>query len=335
MLSRFNRCIRSSALKFRSKLPFHFSSRFVSYTQTELYNSASDNCVKFWRDAAKDVEWDTFPETIFNPHDTKSQLNYSWFSDGKMNLTETAIDRHIKNGRGEQNAIIHDSPVTNTVRHITYNSFLEQVELMAGALQERGVNVGDRVIIYMPMIPEALISIYACVRIGAIHTVVFGGFAAPELAKRILDCDPKIILSASGSKEGLNKTVEYKPLLDKAIEICQNSDAKNCDNVKNIKCIVYQREKICQAQLQDGRDEDWNNVMNKSNIRAKPVIVSATHPLYILYTSGTTGTPKGIIRECGGHAVALRWTMEYFYGLDPGDTTCFASDIGWVVGHCM
>ncbi len=238
-----------------------------------------------------------------------------------MNTCYNALDYHIEQGRGDQVAIIYDSPVTGIKQKITYKDFRDEVALFAGALKKHGIEKGDRVIVYMPMIPQAAVAMLACARIGAIHSVVFGGFAPNELAVRIDDAKPKLIVSASCGIEG-KKTIEYKPLLDKAIELAANKPSH---------CIIYQREQAA-APLAPVRDVDWNEAI-KSAVPADCVAVKATDPLYILYTSGTTGLPKGVVRDNGGHAVALKWSMKHIYGMNPGEVFWAASDVGWVVGH--
>jgi len=272
----------------------------------------------FWGEAAGAIDWYRPPSVIL---DSSNPPFYRWFSDGELNTCFNALDRHIRDGRGEQAALIYDSPVTGTIRTYTYDELLDQVARVAGVLQEIGVTKGDRVVVYMPMIPEAAISMLACARIGAIHSVVFGGFAAPELAARIDDAAPKAVLTASCGIEG-SRIVEYKPMLDQAIELA---------GTKPERCVILQRPQA-QAPMTEGRDLDWAEAVEK----AKPadcVPVRATDPLYILYTSGTTAKPKGVVRDNGGHAVALRWTMDNLYDVRPGEVFWAASDVGWVVGH--
>ena len=238
-----------------------------------------------------------------------------------MNTCFNAVDRHVNSGRGDQTALIYDSPVTDTLQKFTFRELLDQVSRFAGVLKDQGVSKGTTVIIYMPMIPQAAIAMLACARLGAVHSVVFGGFAPHELAIRINDAKPRVMITASGALEG-KKLLEYKPLLDKAIQEAEH---------KPEKCIIFQRQ-IVKAPLIAGRDLDWDELMKN----AKPVgctPVKATDPLYILYTSGTTGKPKGVVRDNGGHAVALCWSMENIYGVKPGDVYWAASDVGWVVGH--
>ena len=273
---------------------------------------------KFWGEAAKQISWHKPYQKVL---DTSNAPFYRWFTGGELNTCYNTIDIHVNNGRGNQPAVIFDSPVTNTIKQYTYSELLDKVSRFAGVLVANGVGKGDRVIIYMPLIPESLFAMLACARIGAVHSVVFGGFAPHELAIRINDAQPKLILSASCGMEG-NKVIEYKPLLNKAIELATH---------KPDKCIIYQRPQV-KANLIDGRDLDWD----EEEQRAKPVgctNVKATDPLYILYTSGTTGIPKGVVRDNGGHAVALKWTMKNIYNMEPGDVFWAASDVGWVVGH--
>ena len=284
----------------------------------KVYNSWKNDPEAFWMTAADAIDWVTKPsKALF----ADRAPVYEWFSDSEVNTCYNAVDRHVLNGRGDQKAIIYDSPMTGTKYSITFSELLEKVSVLAGALTNIGISKGDRVIIYMPMIPEGIISMLACARIGAIHSVVFGGFAANELAVRIDDAKPKAILAASCGLEP-NRIVEYKPLIDQAIELASH---------KPTTVVVFQRAE-CKAELVDGRDHDWN-VFQENAEKAPCVPVRGSHPAYILYTSGTTGAPKGVVRPTAGHLVALNWTMKNFYNVDPGEVFWAASDIGWIVGH--
>ena len=284
----------------------------------KVYNSWKNDPEAFWMTAADAIDWVTKPsKALF----ADKAPFYDWFSDSEVNTCYNAVDRHVLNGRGDQKAIIYDSPMTGTKYSITFSELLEKVSVLAGALTNNGISKGDRVIIYMPMIPEGIISMLACARIGAIHSVVFGGFAANELAVRIDDAKPKAILAASCGLEP-NRIVEYKPLIDQAIELASH---------KPQTVVIFQRAE-CKAELVDGRDHDWN-VFQENAEKAPCVPVKGSHPAYILYTSGTTGAPKGVVRPTAGHLVALNWTMKNFYNVDPGEVFWAASDIGWIVGH--
>ncbi|MEL0084236.1 MAG: propionyl-CoA synthetase [Paracoccaceae bacterium] len=284
----------------------------------KVYNSWKNDPEAFWMTAADAIDWVTKPsKALF----ADRAPFYEWFSDSEVNTCYNAVDRHVLNGRGDQKAIIYDSPMTGTKYSITFSELLEKVSVLAGALTNNGISKGDRVIIYMPMIPEGIISMLACARIGAIHSVVFGGFAANELAVRIDDAKPKAILAASCGLEP-NRIVEYKPLIDQAIELASH---------KPKTVVIFQRAE-CKAELVDGRDHDWN-VFQENAEKAPCVPVKGSHPAYILYTSGTTGAPKGVVRPTAGHLVALNWTMKNFYNVDPGEVFWAASDIGWIVGH--
>lgn len=287
-------------------------------TYKEVFQRSIQDPDGFWGEAAEAIPWYKKWDKVL---DSSKPPFYRWFAGGEMNTCYNALDRHVDNGRADQTALIYDSPVTNTIRKFTYRELLDQVSRFAGALKGLGVNKGDTVVIYMPMIPQAVIAMLACARLGAVHSVVFGGFAAHELALRINDAKPKVIISASGAVE-VKRLIEYKPLLKKAIELAVH---------KPEKCVIYQRRMV-QAELVPGMDVDWNELMTKAE-PAPCVPVKATDPLYILYTSGTTGKPKGVVRDNGGHAVALRWSLEYIYDTKPGDVFWAASDVGWVVGH--
>ena len=274
----------------------------------------------FWLDAARGIDWTVPPTRAFDPD---AGVYGRWFPDAVGNTCHNCVDRHVEAGHGERAAIIHDSPVTGTKRTISYAELRDEVSALAGALQDLGVGRGDRVILYMPMVPEAVFAMLACARLGAVHSVVFGGFAANELALRIDDCTPKVIVSAScGIEPG--RTVEYKPLLDGAIEqAAHKPDA----------CLVLQRERH-PCELVEDRDHDYVEAVERARGRDVPCAdVAATDPLYILYTSGTTGRPKGVVRDAGGHMVALNWSMGAIYGVEPGEVYWAASDVGWVVGH--
>ncbi|NGM45203.1 propionyl-CoA synthetase [Rhodobacter sp. SGA-6-6] len=284
----------------------------------DLYAKWQADPEGFWLDAAGAIDWTVKPKTALNA--ARAPL-YEWFTDGMANTCWNAVDRHVLAGRGNQLAIIHDSPVTHLKKGITYKELQARVASLAGALKAKGVTKGDRVIIYMPMIPEALEAMLACARLGAIHSVVFGGFAANELAVRIDDCTPKAIIAASCGIEP-NRIVHYKPLLDAAVDMARH---------KPDFCVIFQREQEV-AKLVEGRDVAWHTFQYGVE-PADCVPVEGNHPAYILYTSGTTGTPKGVVRPTGGHMVALMWTMRAVYDCGPGDVFWAASDVGWVVGH--
>jgi propionyl-CoA synthetase len=284
----------------------------------EIYHSSIKNKEDFWKKVSDDIFWYEKPTKILN---TDNPPFYKWFEDGVTNTCYNALDIHVNNGRGEKIAIIYDSPITNTQKKITYSELRDQVALFAGALKKQGVGKKDRVIIYMPMIPEAVVAMLACGRIGAVHSVVFGGFAANELASRIDDSKAKLIVSASCGYEP-GRTVEYKPLLNKAIELAKH---------KPNKCIVYQRDKF-KAELDPAIDISWEDSLKDVG----PVDcekMKGSDYAYILYTSGTTGLPKGIVRDIAGHIVALKWTMKNIYNINQDDVWWSASDIGWIVGH--
>ncbi|WP_255623137.1 propionyl-CoA synthetase [Saccharopolyspora sp. 6M] len=283
----------------------------------ETFRASVEEPETFWREAATALDWHRAPERVLD--DTAAPFS-RWYPDGQLNACHNALDRHVQAGHGDRAALIYDSPVTGTKKTYTYDQLLDEVARFAGALTELGIGHGDRVVIYMPMVPEAAIAMLACARIGAVHSVVFGGFAPNELAIRIDDATPKAVVTASCGIEG-KRIIEYKPLLERALELADHSPDH---------CIVLQRPQAV-AEL-GGRDLDWHEVI----ATAKPadcVPVGSTDPLYILYTSGTTGKPKGVVRDTGGYAVALTWSMRNIYDVGPGETMFSASDVGWVVGH--
>ncbi len=283
-----------------------------------LYQQSLQDPERFWEQQAQKIDWFTFPPTILSQDENEL---FRWYHGGKLNTCYLALDYHVQHGRGDQTALIYDSPVTNTKATFTYAELLAKVATFAGVLQAQGVTKGDRVVIYMPMIPESVVAMLACARLGAIHSVVFGGFAAHELALRIDDAQPKLILTASGGKE-VDRIIPYQPIVNAAIEQAEYPVST---------CIVFQRS-IVTAELTEGRDHDWESLV-RSATPASYVEVAANDPLYILYTSGTTGKPKGIVRENGGHAVVMKNSLEWVYDTKPGDVFWAASDIGWVVGH--
>ncbi len=290
----------------------------MSSVYEDVYRRAQEHPEDFWAAAAEPLYWNRRWDRVRD--DTRPPF-YRWFAGATLNTCYNCLDIHIDRGRGKQLALIYDSPVTNTIRRFTYVELRDEVARLAGALLAQGVRAGDRVVIYMPMVPEAVIGMLACARIGAVHSVVFGGFAPTELATRIDDAKPKLVLSASCGIE-VDRVIPYKPLLDDAIERSSH---------KPDRIILLQRPQE-QASLAAGRDLDWQEACADA-VPADCVSVAATDPLYILYTSGTTGVPKGIVRDNGGHAVALHWSMEHVYGVGAGDVYWAASDIGWVVGH--
>ncbi|MGI6245033.1 MAG: propionyl-CoA synthetase [Pseudochelatococcus sp.] len=288
---------------------------------SEVYARWQADPEAFWGEAAGAVSWVRAPSRIFDPGEG---VYGRWFPDATLNASYNAVDRHVEAGRGSQPAIIYDSPVADAKRVISYSGLQSEVQTLAAVLTDLGVRQGDRVVIYMPMIPEAVIGMLAVARLGAIHSVVFGGFAAPELAQRIDDTEPKAILTASCGLEP-SRVVAYKPLLDEALRLAGVNPA----------CLVFQRPQV-RAELVEGRDHDWAARVEEARAAGRsmaPVPVKATDPLYILYTSGTTGKPKGVVRDTGGYLVALSWTMKNLYGIKPGEVFWTASDIGWVVGH--
>jgi len=287
-------------------------------TYQTVYERSLGEPEAFWGKAAELIDWDVVPQQVLD--DSRPPF-YRWFPDGVLNTCHNLLDRHVDGGRADQLALVYDSPVTDTVRSYTYREFRDEVAIVAGALSDLGVEKGDRVIIYMPMVPETAMAMLACARIGAVHSVVFGGFAANELATRIDDARPVAILSAScGIEPG--RVVEYKPLLDAAIDLADHKP----------RTVMMLQRPQARATMVEGRDVDWSETVGAAS-PVDCVPVAATDPLYILYTSGTTGEPKGIVRDNGGHAVALAWSMQSLYGVEPGETYWAASDLGWTVGH--
>ncbi len=284
----------------------------------DLFDASITDPEAFWAEAATTVTWSQPPRRIL---DDDNPPFYRWFPDAELNTCANALDRHVNGGRADQPALIYDSALTDASRTYTYGDLLDHTARFAGALRDLGVGQGDRVIIYLPMIPEAAIAMLACARLGAVHSVVFGGFAPHELAVRIDDVRPKVVVSASCGIEPA-RVVEYKPMLDAAISMVEHPPQH---------CVVVQRDRL-RCDLIEGRDLDWADVMATATpVEAVPV--AATDPLYVLYTSGTTGKPKGIVRDNGGHAVALLWSMRHIYDIEAGDVFWAASDVGWVVGH--
>lgn len=288
-------------------------------TYREVLEASLSDPEAFWLEAADGIDWFRRPTRALD--DSAAPL-YRWFPDGELNVCYNALDRHVVAGRGDQPALVHDSPVTGTTSTRTYAELLDEVARCAGMLRDLGVGRGDTVVVYMPMVPEAVVTMLACARLGAVHSVVFGGFAPAELAVRIEDVRPKVVVSASCGVER-TRVIPYKPMLDEAL--ARSSHQPDY-------CVVLQREQLT-AELTE-RDVDWATLMRPGAVEPAAVVpVVATDPLYVLYTSGTTGRPKGIVRDSGGYAVAMRWSMTHLYGIGPGDAWFCASDVGWVVGH--
>jgi propionyl-CoA synthetase len=287
-------------------------------TYKEEYNASIDDPAGFWADKAQDIDWYKPASEVLTRDD---QGIHHWFADGELNTCHLALDFHVNNGRADQTALIYDSPVTQQQKKYSFRELRDAVALCAGMLRNHGVGKGDRVLIYLPMIPEAVISMLACARLGAVHTVVFGGFAPLELAVRLDDATPKVLLTASCGIE-VNRVIEYKPIVDSALDMAQHKPSS---------CILLQRPQA-QADMQAGRDSDWHQALEAAE-PADCVPVKGSDPLYILYTSGTTGKPKGVVRENGGHAVAMKYSMTAIYDMQPGEVYWAASDVGWIVGH--
>jgi propionyl-CoA synthetase len=303
----------------RYKIVFYlFQRRRFMGKYDELFQRSIKDPGGFWAEAAEDITWYRKWDKVL---DASNPPFYRWFPGAELNTCYNALDRHVEGGRADQTALIYDSPVTDTIKKYTYRELLDEVSRFAGVLQGLGVKKGDTVVIYMPMVPQAVVAMLACARLGAVHSVVFGGFAPHELALRIDDARPDVVISASGAVE-VKRLIEYTPLLNKAIELATHKPGK---------CVILQR-KMVKAELVPGRDLDWDELMAKTE-PVPCVPVKATDPLYILYTSGTTGKPKGIVRDNGGHAVSLRWSLEKIYDTRPGEIFWAASDVGWVVGH--
>jgi propionyl-CoA synthetase len=283
-----------------------------------VYRQSLEDPNAFWAGAARAIDWIREPEVILD--DSRPPF-FRWYTGGELNTCANALDRHVDGGRADQPALVYDSPVTGRIERFTYRELRDLVAAFAGGLRSLGVGKGDTVVIYMPMIPETVVAMLACARLGAIHSVVFGGFASNELAVRVDDARPKVVVSASCGIE-VDRVIEYKPLLDRALEMASHAPGH---------CVVVQRKQAV-AAMTAGRDLDWAEVVEKAD-PVGPVPVAATDPLYILYTSGTTAKPKGVVRDNGGHAVALRWSMDHVYDVHPGETFWAAADVGWAVGH--
>ena len=287
-------------------------------TYKEEYNASIDDPAGFWADKAQDIDWYKPASEVLTQDE---QGIHHWFADGELNTCHLALDFHVDNGRADQIALIYDSPVTQQQKKYSFRELRDAVALCAGMLRNHGVVKGDRVLIYLPMIPEALIAMLASARLGAVHTVVFGGFAPLELAVRLDDATPKVLMTASCGIE-INRVIEYKPIVDSAIDMARHKPSS---------CILLQRPQA-QADMQAGRDIDWQHALEAAE-PADCVPVKGSDPLYILYTSGTTGKPKGVVRENGGHAVAMKYSMTAIYDMQPGEVYWAASDVGWIVGH--
>ncbi|MGO3150053.1 acetate--CoA ligase [Glutamicibacter ardleyensis] len=290
----------------------------------QAFTQAATDPAAFWLTAAREVQWDKAPTQAID--DSKAPL-YNWFPDGKLNLSANALDRHVAAGRGDQAALIYDSAMLNSKTEYSYSELLREVEIFAGVLRDRGVKTGDRVLIYLPMIPQAVISMLACARLGAVHSVVFGGFAPKELAARITDCEPVAIVTASGGIEP-SRHIEYLPAVAEALALAEKS-------VRDV--IVSHRDGFehSPSEYQDASEVNWLDWDELAKVAqpAAPVSLDSTHPLYVLYTSGTTGSPKGVVRDTGGYTTALQFSMNAIYDVHPGDVMFTASDVGWVVGH--
>ena len=284
----------------------------------QLFDKSIRFPVRFWSEQAKEIDWAVSPQTVLS---RRADGHHRWYEDGKLNACYLAVDKHVEEGYGEQVAIAYDSPVTGRIERVTFAKLKDKVARLAGGLRSLGVTKGDTVIIYMPMIPESVIAMLACARIGAIHSVVFGGFAPHELAIRIDDCKPKVIITASNGIE-IKKIIEYKPIVDEAILEAEH---------KPEHVVLFDRNQHVDIPFKP-YDVDFDKLLRNAE-PVDPVEVESGHPLYILYTSGTTGKPKGVVRDTGGYAVALKFSMKNIFGIDPGDTFWAASDIGWVVGH--